>query len=244
MSKKRRERIYFDNFLKAVGWPCAPSDVAEGESPDFVVTLRRRAVGVELVQVFADQNQKKSRMREDESVRLRWLSDLARDYYDSGGPPALVRLQFQPSYFDRIRGKVPAELRTKILERLLARVRRMEAGAHLTSRIRGQHQSLLATLWISALPGPVGRYSRWRLANDGIGWARWLSPDHVASLIAKKASLLPEYQRRTSDVVLVIVADKFLMSGMIIWDGDRLPARGFEAVYLLHYPEAKVDRVA
>lgn len=242
MSKKTRERIYLDSFLKAVSWQ--PSEIIESESPDFLLSVGTRIVGVELVQVFADQELKRSKMRERESRRLSWLGELAEDYYNSGGTPAHVQLQFEPSFFASIGGNIPAELRDRVVKRLRARIARMKEGATLTSRVRGRHQALLATLWLRKLPGNFGRYTRWRLANDAVGWARRLRPEHVASLIAKKASLLPEYRRRTSDVVLVVVADKFLVSGMIIWNGERLPATAFEAVYLLHYPEAEVDRVA
>lgn len=244
MSKKAQERSYLDSFLKAVGWPCAPSDVAERESPDFVLTLRDRTLGVEIVQIFADQQAKKSTMREGESIRLSWLSKLARDYYDLGGPSARIQLQFQPSYFEKIGGDIPVELRSKILKRLLARVRRMKPCAHLTSRIRDKHQDLLVTLWIWALPPAFPRYTHWRLGNDAVGWTRKLRPDHLVAQVTKKARLLPEYRQRVPDVVLVIVADKFLASGMITWGGERLSPYGFEAVYLLHYPEGEVDRVA
>jgi hypothetical protein len=244
MSRKAQERTYLDSFFRAVGWPCTPSDVQERESPDFVVALQGRMVGVEIVQVFADQTPRKSKMREGESIRLSWLSGLAKDYYDAGGPSARVQLQFQPSYFEKIRGEIPEELRARILERLVDLVRRMKPGDHLTRRIRGERESLLVTLWIWALPPSFGRYSRWRLGNDAVGWGRRLLPVHVEDLIAKKAALLPEYRRCASEVVLVIVADKFLASGMIIWEGTHLSPQGFEGVYLLHFPEGEVDRIA
>mgnify|MGYP005815444235 CR=1 FL=1 len=242
MSKKTGERTYLDSFLKALGFVNCARD--EGEAPDFVIQLGDRRLGIEVVQVFADQGATNSKKRQDESHRLTLLRNLCHAYYEAGGSSATLRLQVEPGYFQRIRGRIPPELRDRLLTRLLARTARMNEGATLTSRVRGRHQSLLATMWIRRLPDSFGRYSRWQLLNDSMAWVPTLSREYLNSIVARKAGKLAAYQRRVPDVVLLMVADGSLASGLVRYDDGSVERRGFEAVYLFHHPKGEVQELA
>jgi len=240
--KKVGERIYLDVFVRAMSWQCTVED--EGERPDFVVRLGPRLLGIEVRRVHADQMLGPSKQREAESLRASWMNRLARDYYDRGGKPARVQLQFEPSYFERIRGKIPPDVRERLLERLHARVCRMARRPTLTSRLRDKNQSLLATMWVRALPTSFGRYTRWTLMNDSMAFVRRLTRQHIEDVVAEKARKLPDYRQRVPEVVLLIVADGFLASGLVRYEGGQVNAHGFEAVYVLQYPSGHVDKVA
>jgi hypothetical protein len=242
MTKKTTERIYLERFLGGVGWAYEVED--DGEAPDFVITVAGRRIGIEIVQVFADQDADYSEQREDESNRLTWLRKLCQEHYDAGGPPINVQLQIDPGLFQCVRGRIPPELRERISKRLLARASRMKDGATLKSRIRGPHRSMLATLWIRRLPRSLDRYCRWRLLNDAMAWVPSLSHAYLDTIVAKKAQKLPAYQQRVPKVVLLMVADGFLASGLVRYQDGPVAARGFEAVYLLHHPEGKVQELA
>jgi hypothetical protein len=242
LTKKPQERIYLTRFVEAMGWSLRVEDA--GEAPDFTITLGARRIGIEVVQVFADQNTDNSEMRQDESHRLSWLGRLSRDYYDAGGAPAHVQLQVDPGYFQRLGGRLPLELRDRILQRLRARVARMDVGASLKYQLRGApHGSMLASMWIRRLPESFGRYSRWRLLNDAMAWVPRLMREHLDDIVEKKSEKLAAYRQRAPEVVLLVVADGFLASGLVRYDGAPVERRGFDAVYLLHYPKGEVQEL-
>lgn len=237
MSKKTSERIYLNHFLKVVGWPCDTGDVTEGEEPDFIVNLGARLLGVEVTQVFADEPRRGSRMREAESLRLAWLRELAKRYYESGGAP----VQLQVATVERPTPEVSAQL----VERLLREAEPLSPWTRAEIQLRGAMENLLATAWVTRLPNSQVGYRRgWRMLNDAIGLVRRVGVQHIHSIIAKKAPRLEAYRRRVPDVALLIVADRFLVSGMVAYEGGQLDARGFAGVYLLRYPEGKVEELA
>lgn len=214
----------------------------DGEAPDFIITDGGRRVGIEVVQVFADQDATYSEKREGESVRLSWLRRMCRDYYAAGGPPLGVQVQIDPGLFQRLEGRIPAHVRERLLRRLLARAARMREGAILTSRVRGQHRSSVATLWIRRVPGSFGRYAHWRLMNDAMAWVPSLS-QRLDDIAAKKAEKLGAYQQRVPTVALLMVADGALASGLVRYEGGPVQSRGFDAVFLLHHPKGRVQEV-
>jgi len=225
-----------------MGWECIVED--DSEKPDFIVRLGTQRVGIEVRRVHADQTLGASKQREAESLRLSWMDQFSREYYDGGGLPAQVQVQFEPSFFERVRGKIPPELRQRLLERLRARVRRMAPRATLTSRVRDRKQGLLATMWVMALPTSLGRYRRWTLMNDAMAFVRGLARQHIQDIVVEKAQKLPLYRQRVPRVMLLIVADGFLASGLVRYEGGQVDAQGFEAVYLLLYPKGQVEKVA
>jgi hypothetical protein len=245
MTKKTRERMYLDAFLKATGWANEAAVVEEGESPDFMVRVGTRVIGVEVTQVFSDQTTGGSGMREEETHHGRWLVELARDYYaEPDATPALVNIQFQPGYFERIRGRVPAEVREQVLRQLRQAAMSGVLLVQQTVEVRDELESLLAMLWVTALPASEAGYSRWRLLNDAIGFVCALSREHVEAIVAKKAARLVDYQRRVQEVVLLLVADSFQVSGMMRYESEPVPGRGFSAVYLLHHPRGALVELA
>jgi hypothetical protein len=52
MSKKVVERFYLENFLKLLGE--TNTQIDEGESPDFIVTLRGKRIGIEVTEFHSD----------------------------------------------------------------------------------------------------------------------------------------------------------------------------------------------
>jgi hypothetical protein len=245
MTKKVRERMYLDAFLKAAGWANEAEVLDDGEAPDFILRVGPRVLGVEVTQVFSDQATGSSRMREDEAHHSRWVVELATDYYAvPGQTPVRVQVQFEPGYFLRIKGRVPTAVREQVLRELREAATSLDPWEQLTVEVRDERESLLATLWVTALPASMAGYSRWPLLNDAIGFVRKLSREHVDSIIVKKAARIVGYQRRVQEVVLLLVADSFLVSGMMRYESEPVPARGFSAVYLLHHPRGALDELA
>ncbi len=71
-----------------------------------------------------------------------------------------------------------------------------------------------------------------------------MSGNEVQAIVNEKANRLDDYHRAVPRVALLIVANKFLRSGLLRFDGAEIDGRGFESVYLLHYPDAKVEKLA
>jgi hypothetical protein len=99
-------------------------------------------------------------------------------------------------------------------------------------------------MWIRRLPDSFGRYTRWRLLNDAMAWVPTLTQQHLDDIVVKKSEKLPAYRQRAPEVVLLIVADGFLASGLVRFDGGNVERHGFDAVYLLQYPKSEVQELA
>ena len=103
----------------------------------------------------------------------------------------------------------------------------------------------MASAWATRLPDTEVGYRRgWRLLNDAIGLVRRVTPQDIDAIIVKKAALLEAYLRRVPEVALLMVADSFLVSGMVTYEGGPMAARGFSGVYLLWFPEGRVEALA
>lgn len=248
MTKKVGERIYLESFLKAEGWWDRVEGVIERENPDFVVQFRgAEPLGVEVTHLFADAGKSGkggSRLREEESFGARWLRDLAAQYYATDGVPLQVNVLLRYTHPNRT-----AELSDELSGEVLRVLR--EAGARLRAEeseeieLLGPRETPLAKVFAYRLRDSERGYSRgWKVLNHRVGWVKTMSGNEVQKIVNEKANRLDDYHRAVPRIALLIVANKFLRSGLLRFDGAVIDGRGFESVYLLHYPERKVEKLA
>ncbi len=250
MSKKKvSERIYLDQFLKAQGWTLTAADVMAREppAPDFLIRLPgARLLGVEVTEVAADhgrRNRGGSRMREDESHGTRWIRSLADAHYRGGGAPISLGVILNHTHPTRPPKPTP-ELHARFAPILRDAAARLAVMASDRVEVRDDRETLLATLHIHRLPESEAGYSRgWKLLNDRVGWVRNQTTEQVQARVDEKAVHLPEYRKAVADVALLLVTNGFFRSGLISFDGTVDP-RGFESVFLLHYPKGEVQKLA
>jgi hypothetical protein len=181
-------------------------------------------------------------MREDESFGSRWIIDLARAYYDARG--VTITLQVNLHYTHPMRDPAPtAELRDRFLPLIHAAAQRLGPQDSERIEVRNDDESLVAVLHVHRRSDELGRYSRgWRLLNHRVGFVRRYTHEQMQAIVDEKAMHLPDYQEATRSVALLIAANHFYRSGMVTFGGSVEP-RGFEAVYLLHYPEAELQKL-
>jgi len=92
-AKKQHERFLLDRFLELQG--ISPTRVDESESPDFLIDLEGRKVGIEVTELFIRSRSKGHPQREEkplpqevESITKQIVCEARRIYLDADTPPS------------------------------------------------------------------------------------------------------------------------------------------------------------
>lgn len=229
--KKERERHYLNGFLNTIKWKV--TSIEDFESPDFIVTIDGKRIGIEVCQIFKENDTGGSQLKREEVSRSKYLGNLSTAYYAKGGKP--VNLQILGDFLaldtneivDLIRNHTPDEISKKI---------DIEKST--------KHGSVY--FYITRLPDYFSNYSRWTCINNSIGWRHQLALAKLQKTVQLKANFLCKYKENAqAEIVLLLVADRTQNSGMVHYDETQggLISRGFHQVYLYEYPEA-VKRIS
>ena len=233
--KKNREEAYFRRFMSLANWDAVVESV--GESPDFIVRMAGASVGVEVTELFKGAEPATgSAAKRAESVRARFMRDLAEEYYRHSGKPALVKAlwpggrQHGPS--DDIAARLMQE-RERLSDWEVVRV---DIGAS-------------EAYYITALPAEADAYKwRWLCASDYAGSPGAITEAALGACLEAKRRKLATYRSKAERTVLLIVADHLTNAGRQYLSPDctAIDARGFDEVHLLMYPSStqRMDRAA
>jgi hypothetical protein len=220
------ERIHAESAGRLLGEDWQLVEIAE--PPDFEVRTPRATFGLEVRQVFADQELASgSPAKREESLNARAVRSLADGYYSGGGKPVSARFL----------GPVHGSNRDCVVATMLARQPTYPNGRDVFNV--GELK-----IYLTALPPAVGHYRRWLCVNDRVGWLRDATSIELQCAVDRKASNLQLYLQKFEEVVLLLVADTTFNSGLLQAHEDlSVKSPGYSAIYFLSHPE-RIVRVA
>jgi hypothetical protein len=219
MASKVQERIYAEKAiaLLAVDWTL--QDIPE--PLDFEIRTEKFRFGLEVRNVFAGGEETYgSPRRRNESINSRLICSLAQQYYAGGGRP--IAAQFLDKVSD-----VKAEQVAQIVKASALLQPREQTTLHIDKM----------KVFLTALPSSVGRYFRWTVVSDHVGWARKVTREELQAAINRKKKHLSRYTAKYAEIDLLLVADRILNSGRLLQE-IVVSNPGFRSIYFLSYPEA------
>jgi hypothetical protein len=206
--------------------------VPHGKGPDFRLYGETDMFGLEVTEVFKDAGHKGSALKAAERERQDFLGAVSQHYYESGGRPVLVQVNF--------RGK-PATDNIQAISRLIHGISRtLPPGSHREVKIG------LGSIYITALYPKAGKYRRWVCINNSMSIGDYrLDAEFLQDVVATKAVKMDAYRKgvKSGRVALLVVADvTFNSSRVRLLEGPMtINTMGFSAVYFLQYPEEAVE---
>jgi hypothetical protein len=226
--KKNLERIYVEWFIKEMKWNKV--SIVDDEEPDFGIVLLDKKIGLEVTNLFKYVTQKGSLIKREESIKDKWLLEVANEYYKLSSIPIKVSIRF-------IRG---GKCDPKLVARELANRNNMgilEKSEFVLEISKNCHLYIYVTI----LPGGIEElrnYKRWTVLNNYCGWSSELTEKSLVDVIKRKADKLERYRKKYENVSLLIVADRTKCSGMFhLTKHLVLPNHGFSSIFLGLFPE-------
>jgi hypothetical protein len=222
MTKKQRERFLLDRFLEHQG--ITPTRIDPGESPDFLINLGGRTVGIEVTELFVHRGSsvallqpkqgallepQGSPLQAKESIATLIVSEARKIYLDANNPP--VRSQIVLSNriapgIDKTKGGQIAKLIADQIQRMS---RQTTEVADWRSREDGEENPLSEWVnFISVRRVPELCFARWIPTNNSVGFVSTLTAQRLQEEIDKKAAKINTYKKRAEEIWLLIVADR------------------------------------
>jgi hypothetical protein len=230
--QKQRERFFLERFIEAA---CFDAEIIEErESPDFIVRIDNRIIGVELTELFKAHDTERSLPQAQESISSSIVSHAERMYKASGAPPAHVTVCFGPGCDLRglNRNQTASALASFIQGLNLGEGKRVD---WLPERLDGQLPNEIS--FVHALGVPSFQMAHWGVARAG--YVAPLGADALQLRIEDKATRLQNYMESVSENWLIIVADSTKPSQMFEAIADFDPATissPFARTFFYRYP--------
>jgi hypothetical protein len=232
-AKKRRERVFLDHLLRALGAP-RPSTITPGERPDFHLVYENESVGVEVTQLFRSPTEPGS--REWEGTCNAVLEAARRALEAERLPPRHFSVTF-----DKRRRFRKADYSAS--GQLLANVARQmidDPRPNVVAGIgAGPYHSITVELPAGVqimIMNETQRDTSWWTPSTG-GAVGEIDPKIIAAAIAGKEGSLAAYRQVAPKVWLILGLDDFTYSGMMQVDGapalDRSFSTAFDRVFLV-----------
>ncbi len=221
--KRRRERFLLDRFLEQQGIKPKSIDQLRPPSPDFLIDLGGRKVGIELTEIFIrpDKSKKYPRaaekplLQEVESITDLIVSQAREIYFEANNPLVLSTIAFSQVTRDK-------QKRKQIAESIADKIRDMISG-NSTEVVdwkpgtldNGAHLLSEAVAFVHTRRVPEKRFARWTVARAGL--VANLTPNHLQDRINLKAQQLKSYGKNKDieETWLLMVADRTRPSQML-----------------------------
>jgi hypothetical protein len=210
--KKQREKFLLDRFLESQG--ITPTLIDPGESPDFLINLDGRVVGIEVTELFIQRCKSEARpLPEDpplqaiETIFTRIVSKAREIYFDANNPPVLSDILFSNRITPKDKRKVD-QIAELIADQIQSMSRQDSERSDWTSREDEKEENPLSE-WVSSIftwRVPELHFARWSPNSAGIVCT--LTPAHLQEEIDKKAYKINDYKKRAEELWLLIVADR------------------------------------
>ena len=213
--KKRREKFLLDRFLEHQGM--APTRIDPGESPDFLINLDGRTVGIEVTELFIQRCNSEARLlpkdpplQAIESISTQIVSKAREIYFDANNPPVLSQILFSNRITPDIDKRKGDQIAKLIADQIQSMSRQDSEVADWRSREDEKDENLLSewVIFISAWRVPKLRFAQWSPTNNSVGLVATLTPERLQEEIDKKASRINAYKKRAEEIWLLIVADR------------------------------------
>lgn len=193
----------------------------EHEWPDLLVETDTGSFGIEVRKLYTDESTKGSPNRTAESLRIQQLNKVAALYYKNGSPA--IRVQFYGN----------PENPTGLANDLASTVYSMKIWEQKKITYNCQQR-----MYVTRLPIEFGKYTRWIIVSDRVGFVGVIESSIVQRVIHEKSENLERYQAHIKDIRLLLVSDRTFNSGKNSFSNiDKLKTEGFDHVYLLSFPD-------
>ena len=220
--QKIEEKLYAEcaSALLCESWVIQESD-DEHEWPDLLISTANATFGLEVRKLYADEDTHGSRLREDESSNMSLLRQVATNYYKKDVPPVSVQFYGCPDNPNRI----VEDLAIIVPSMHTWEQKKVTCGNHYW-------------MFMHRLPDECGKYCRWKVVSDSVGWVGHIDQPVVLSAVHKKAVNLVKYKKHINDVRLLLVCDRTMNSGKYLFGiYHDIENSGFDHIYLLSYPD-------
>ena len=211
-AKKKHERFLLDRFLEHQG--ITPTRIVPGESPDFLIDIEGRTVGIEVTELFIRSDKSEAHPQPEEEPLLQAAESItnlivskAREiYFDAGNAPVLSTIWFSDRItLDKKKGDQIAELIAHQIQSMS--LKNSQAVAWRSSEDENDERSLSESVAIiRTYKVPDLRFARWTVARPGL--VATLTRKHLQEVIDKKAEKINAYKKRAEEIWLLIVADR------------------------------------
>jgi hypothetical protein len=198
--RKERERHLLATFLQKERIEAL---VRDSESPDFLLTIDERVVGLEVTELHHSTEHPSSSLQAREAVASRVIAEAQQEFAKRGGPSLRVAVNFVPAFDPgTVQRNRLAEYLCALVERILPdpeEVRQWrpqladyQAGTPLISYLHVYHQ-------------PQSIRPHWLHAEAG--WVAPLTLELVQSAIDEKSERLPTYRLSAPEIWLLLAID-------------------------------------
>lgn len=195
--RKQRERDLLAQFLRKEK---IEAQVHDSESPDFLLTLGCRVVGLEVTELHHSAMHPSSSLQAREAMAKRVVSEAQRVFAEKGGPSLKVVANFSPSL-------TPGEVQRTALARSLCEL--IEGHLPALGEVKEWRPSSFddrggdpSISYLHMYHQPQSMRPHW--IHMEAGWVAPLTLELVQSAIDRKVERLPAYRLRTSEVWLLL----------------------------------------
>jgi hypothetical protein len=210
-AKKMHERFLLDRFLEHQG--ITPTRIDPGESPDFLIDIEGRTVGIEVTELFIRSNKSEAHPQPEEEPLLQAaesitnliVSKARKIYFDADNPPVLSTIWFSDRItLDKKKDDQIAEL---IAHQIQSMNLKNSQAVTWRSSEENEERSLSESVdIIYTCKVPELRFARWTVARPGL--VAPLTRKRLQEVIDKKAEKINAYKKRAEEIWLLIVADR------------------------------------
>lgn len=196
----------------------------EEDWPDLIVSGVNGKFGLEIRNLFKDEDRVGSELRELESIRSSNLKKLYEAYYEISNIPISL--------------KVLGDIDKKEVSAIAKFLKEKAELLSDQNRLDFEVDEFEAKFYISRIPLSFGKYKRWQSVSDNVGWVSKLEIPLIKNAITVKESKIDKYRSNINDVRLLLVINRVKNSGRAeIPDNILNIDTSFNEVYLMMYPE-------
>lgn len=204
MPDKKREKYYLEALLRC-GNMHALAAVEPCESPDFILNIGGRRVGIEITEYFHPPDGGDRPHQEVQSLKEQVMQLAEQLHAQAGGPALYVTAHFG------IHGRIAKSTIRPIAESLAAAVLSQEAPPSVGAEpVRVPHHMLPREIVQAMLFCSVdGEDKLW--SPDNGGWVAEITPAHVQQLIERKSRMVANARPKCDELWLLVAQND--------WDG-------------------------
>lgn len=197
MPDKERERHYLAQLRKCVELPSG--EPSEAEPPDFILGSAPSRVGIEFTEYHHPPEPGQRPFQEIQSLKDRIVEVASAIHDRSGGQPLYVYVQFGHA------GSLTKDCVRPYAESIATALRSFKLPISLSDpQVRIPSRLLPPEIVAVCVNGSVhGADKLWK-ANSS-GWQAQISPEHVQSVLTRKATIVTRARQRCDALWLVIV---------------------------------------
>lgn len=198
--KKDREKYLLERFLYEMKMHGSIGDASE--PPDFEVTFEDRRIGVEVTEVFQQNQSPQASLRAVESLSNRILRRAKQEYERLGGHPVQVSVLFFNGPDLR---SIQRDAASLALADLVHRLHYSEDGLATWDNNYKSDQDLNIFAHVRCFRVPNKSMTHW--CTSSAGWAATLEESQIVERVSAKNIILPKYRSKFAENWLLVALD-------------------------------------